>query len=306
MDREAQIAQLLCVLDSKISRERAEQLLTEGEGSLDAAVAIFFSSSQPDAGNNGTSTSTPQQQLADILGPNVPQAKLRRLLTKAAGSVPRAADLFFSQAGHDTEAPAAAGPSQPAEASQQSPGSRGRRPMWPRARAHARPSSPFVSFDSDEDQPADSPTDGPGPAVDEPVTRPFRTRTIQMNHADRAMQRQSSAELFQGFVAAATSSGHPETSGDPELPYSSDLDDAPFSDPDNDPFADSDDDPLAVMPAAPPSLSGDSEHASNQRGSDAELMDEDVPQARFEDNAAGPSSPVVQARHTSSLLQTSR
>ena len=175
--------QLLAVLDNKISQERAEQLLVEAEGSVDAAVAIYFSSAQQEAGNSESSSSSQLQQLAAILGPRVANARLRRLLSRA-GSVPRAADLYFSEAGPETEAAASAGPSQPESPLQTSPVNRPRRHRRPTAAAQ----SSVLTLDSDEEDSKAGPDEPPAPGP---------------------MQTAASADLFQGFLSALQPSrGH--------------------------------------------------------------------------------------------------
>ena len=176
MNKVQRMDQLLAVLDNKISQERAEQLLAEADGSLDAAVAIYFSTAQQDAGNSESSSSSQLQQLAAILGPQVTNPRLRRLLSRA-GTVPRAADLYFSEAGPGTEAAASAGPSQPESPLQASPITRPRRHRRPTAAAQ----SPVLTLDSDEEE-SDA-------APDEPP-------------AHGPMQTASSADLFQGFISA--------------------------------------------------------------------------------------------------------
>lgn len=216
MNKGSKMEQLLAVLDNKISQGRAEQLLAEAEGSVEAALAIFFSTDHPEAGNAAPSSSSQLQQLAAIVGPGVPQARLRRLLSRA-GSVARAADLYFTEAGPEAEVAAPAGPSQPQGSPQPSSVTRPRRQRRPTAVTR----SPSLMLDSDEDEP-----DAP------PVEPPAHTTS-----GPRTMQTAGSAELFQGFLSTLSSalgSGRPlQQSGGMD-----DSDDIPFpSDSSDDPFA---------------------------------------------------------------------
>ena len=193
--------QLLAVLDNKISQERAEQLLQEAEGSVEAALAIFFSTDHPEAGSTGPSSSSQLQQLVAIVGPGVSQARLRRLLSRA-GSAARAADLYFTEAGPEAEVAAPAGPSQPEGSLQPSSVVRPRR----QRRRSAVPRSPSLTLDSDEDQSDAAPAEPPAHATSGP----------------RTMQITASAELFQGFLSTL---GSTLGSGQPQL-HSASLDDS--------------------------------------------------------------------------------
>ena len=215
-------AQLLVVLDNKITQERAQQLLEEAEGSVDAAVAIFFSSGQQDAGNPAQPAASQQQQLAAILGPEVPASRLRRLLSRA-GSVPRAADLFFSEAA-DAE-PEGPGPSQPVQGTPPSgPAVRQRRKrrLTPRMQ-HA----------------ALSPDDSDAEEAAEEVAPPATETAAVPAHAPgaRTMQTASSADLFRGFVSAiAAAASHLPESGQSDIFMEDDDDDEFDSDEEMEPM----------------------------------------------------------------------
>ncbi|KAK9831775.1 hypothetical protein WJX74_008901 [Apatococcus lobatus] len=245
--------QLLAILDHKISQERAEQLLEEADGSLDAAIAIFFSTAQQDAGNAGSSSSSQLHQLAGILGPGVPTARLRRLLSRA-GSVPRAADLYFSEAGPEAEVAASAGPSQPESPPPPSSASRPRRRRRPTAVAR----TPSLTLDSDEEDPNAAPA----------------AETAHASSGARTMETASSADLFQGFISALqTARGNDSDQGGMS---SDDSDDNSFA-------SDGSDSP--GPPVMVPQIMDDGDDFDHDDAEDIEMLE----QQEAED-AAGPSA----------------
>ncbi len=78
----------------------AERLLQQTGGSVETAIAVFFSSDQTTTVHEGPST--PRTQLRAILGPIVTARDAQRLLTRAQNSVQEAVDLYYTTGGENS------------------------------------------------------------------------------------------------------------------------------------------------------------------------------------------------------------
>lgn len=101
----ASVDTLLSVLGTDVAREVAEQLLQQADGSIETAVAMYFSAERPVASTaRQNQLQNKEQALRAILGDELSLSQLRSLLREARGSVEAAVDLFFSRPPQSTAA----------------------------------------------------------------------------------------------------------------------------------------------------------------------------------------------------------
>ncbi|KAK9915395.1 hypothetical protein WJX75_008587 [Coccomyxa subellipsoidea] len=168
---------LLAILgESGLTRPAAERLLQETEGSVETAVALYFSSDRSRIVQE--EPASPLTQLQAILGTSVTNHQAEELLARANNSVQEAVDLYYTTgggaspgSGTSSEAEdAAAGPASAAGANNSTPGhgpGTGRRRARPTRRSAGRPPTRFAEAaagegpgddddDSDDDEDDDA------------------------------------------------------------------------------------------------------------------------------------------------------
>jgi hypothetical protein len=90
------VANLIEVLGPGVTRARATALLRDADGSLDTAIAIFFSSAIPSAPEAGGGRAAELQSLRELLGDGPSLPELQELLSRAGNSAEAAIELYFA------------------------------------------------------------------------------------------------------------------------------------------------------------------------------------------------------------------